>query len=578
MKLAGNDMLIQSLVDEGVEYLFGYPGGAALHIYDAIFNQKELQHILVRHEQGATHAADGYARATGKPGVVLVTSGPGATNAITGIATAFMDSIPMIVLSGQVASHLIGTDAFQETDMIGISRPIVKHSFSIESAEEIPKVIKEAFYIATSGRPGPVVIDIPKDTTAPDKLFEYNPPESVKIRSYNPPVEPDSKQIARAVSEILKAKKPVIYAGGGAINSNASKELFELNELLNFPVTNTLMGLGVYPAKNKRFMGMLGMHGTYQSNMAMHNADLIIAIGARFDDRITNTPDLFAPNAKIIHFDVDQSSVSKIIEANIAVFGQVKNSLIELNKQLKDKIDSIDSTLIQPWLDQIDEWTSLHGLNHELYKENSDEKMIMPQSVVQHVYQITDGNAFVTSDVGQHQMFAAQYYHFNEPRKWINSGGLGTMGFGLPAAMGVKLAFPEDEVVCITGEGSIQMCIQELSTCSQYNLPIKIININNEALGMVKQWQDMSYGGRHSESTYQSSLPNFIELVESYGHIGFKIEKNSDLKGILDEAFSIKDKLVFVDVYVDPDEHVYPMLVAPNGSLKDMWIDKDKKV
>ena len=578
MKLAGNDMLIKSLVDEGVEYLFGYPGGAALHIYDAIFNQKELQHILVRHEQGATHAADGYARATGKPGVVLVTSGPGATNAITGIATAFMDSIPMVVLSGQVASHLIGTDAFQETDMIGISRPIVKHSFSIESAEEIPKVIKEAFYIATSGRPGPVVIDIPKDTTAPDKLFEYSPPESVKIRSYNPPVEPDSKQIARAVSEILKAKKPVIYAGGGAINSNASKELFELNELLNFPVTNTLMGLGVYPAKNKRFMGMLGMHGTYQSNMAMHNADLIIAIGARFDDRITNTPDLFAPNAKIIHFDVDQSSVSKIIEANIAVFGQVKNSLIELNKQLKDKIDSIDSTLIKPWLDQIDEWTSLHGLNHELHKENSDEKMIMPQSVVQHVYQITDGNAFVTSDVGQHQMFAAQYYHFNEPRKWINSGGLGTMGFGLPAAMGVKLAFPEDEVVCITGEGSIQMCIQELSTCSQYNLPIKIININNEALGMVKQWQDMSYGGRHSESTYQSSLPNFIELVESYGHIGFKIEKNSNLKDILDEAFSIKDKLVFVDVYVDPDEHVYPMLVAPNGSLKDMWIDKDKKV
>ena len=578
MKLAGNDILIQSLVDEGVEYLFGYPGGAALHIYDAIFNQKELQHILVRHEQGATHAADGYARATGKPGVVLVTSGPGATNAITGIATAFMDSIPMVVLSGQVASHLIGTDAFQETDMIGISRPIVKHSFSIESAEEIPKVIKEAFYIATSGRPGPVVIDIPKDTTAPDKLFEYSPPESVKIRSYNPPVEPDSKQIGRAVSEILKAKKPVIYAGGGAINSNASKELFELNELLNFPITNTLMGLGVYPAKNQRFMGMLGMHGTYQSNMAMHNADLIIAIGARFDDRITNTPDLFAPNAKIIHFDVDQSSVSKIIEANIAVFGQVKNSLIELKKQLKDKIDSIDSTLIQPWIDQIDEWTSLHGLNHELYKENSDEKKIMPQSVVQHVYQITDGNAFVTSDVGQHQMFAAQYYHFNEPRKWINSGGLGTMGFGLPAALGVKLAFPKEEVVCITGEGSIQMCIQELSTCSQYDLPIKIININNEALGMVKQWQDMSYGGRHSESTYQSSLPNFIELVESYGHIGFKIEKNSDLKGILDEAFSIKDKLVFVDVYVDPDEHVYPMLVAPNGSLKDMWIDKDKKV
>ena len=578
MKLAGNDMLVQSLIDEGVEYLFGYPGGAALHIYDAIFNQKELQHILVRHEQGATHAADGYARATGKPGVVLVTSGPGATNAITGIATAFMDSIPMVILSGQVASHLIGTDAFQETDMIGISRPIVKHSFSIEHASDIPKVVKEAFYIATSGRPGPVVIDIPKDTTAPDKLFDYNPPKSVKIRSYNPPVEPDSKQIERAVTEILKAKKPVIYAGGGAINSNAAEELFELNEFLNFPVTNTLMGLGIYPATNKRFMGMLGMHGTYQSNMAMHNADLIIAIGARFDDRITNTPDLFAPNAKIIHFDVDQSSVSKIIEANIAVFGQVKNSLNELNKQLKEKIHLINKNSIKPWLDQIEEWTALHGLNHKMHEDNSDQNMIMPQSVVQHVYQITKGNAYVTSDVGQHQMFAAQYYHFNEPRKWINSGGLGTMGFGLPAAMGVKLAFPNEEVVCITGEGSIQMCIQELSTCTQYNLPIKIININNEALGMVKQWQDMSYGGRHSESTYQSSLPNFIDLVESYGHVGIKIEKNSNLKDSLKEAFSIKDKLVFVDVYVDPGEHVYPMLVAPNGSLKDMWISKDKKV
>ena len=578
MKLAGNDMLIQSLVNEGVEYIFGYPGGAALHIYDAIFNQNELKHILVRHEQGATHAADGYARATGKPGVVLVTSGPGATNAITGIATAFMDSIPMVVISGQVASHLIGTDAFQETDMIGISRPIVKHSFNVESADEIPQIIKEAFYIATSGRPGPVVIDIPKDTTAPDKLFDFNPPKSIEIRSYNPPIEPDPKQIERAVIEILKAKKPVIYAGGGAINSNASEELFELNQLLNFPVTNTLMGLGVYPAKDQRFMGMLGMHGTYQSNMAMHNADLIIAIGARFDDRITNTPDLFAPNAKIIHFDVDQSSVSKIIEANIAVFGQVKNSLIELIKQLKDKTDLINIDLIKPWLEEIHKWTELHGLNHELYKENSDTNMILPQAVIQHVYNITEGKAFVTSDVGQHQMFAAQYYHFDKPRYWINSGGLGTMGFGLPSAMGVKLAYPEEEVVCITGEGSIQMCIQELSTCTQYNLPVKIININNEALGMVKQWQDMNYGGRHSESTYKSSLPNFVELVESYGHVGFKIEKNSELKTTLEKAFSIKDKLVFIDIYVDPGEHVYPMLVAPNGSLKDMWLGKDKKV
>mgnify|MGYP005737762235 FL=1 len=578
MKLPGNDILIQSLINEGVEYIFGYPGGAALHIYDAIFNQNEIEHILVRHEQGATHAADGYARATGKPGVVLVTSGPGATNAITGIATAFMDSIPMIVLSGQVATHLIGTDAFQETDMIGISRPIVKHSFTVESADKISEVIKQAFFIATSGRPGPVVIDIPKDTTAPDKLFDFALPESTKIRSYNPPIEPEIKQIKRAVDAIIDAEKPVIYAGGGSINSNASEELIKLNKILNFPVTNTLMGLGVYPAEDIRFMGMLGMHGTYQSNMAMHNADLIIAIGARFDDRITNTPDLFAPHAKIIHFDVDQSSISKIIEANIAITGQVKNSLKVLIDELNKKTNMIEHSKIKPWLNQIDEWTEQHGLNHELYKENSDNSSILPQAVVQHVYQITNGEAFVTSDVGQHQMFAAQYYHFNKPRRWINSGGLGTMGFGLPAAMGVKFAFPNDEVVCITGEGSIQMCIQELSTCKQYNLPIKIININNEALGMVKQWQDMNYGGRHSESTYQSSLPNFVELVESYGHKAFKVEKNSDLKSILEKAFSIKDELVFVDVYVDPEEHVYPMLVAPNGSLKDMWLSKDKKV
>ena len=511
-------------------------------------------------------------------GVVLVTSGPGATNAITGIATAFMDSIPMVVLSGQVATHLIGTDAFQETDMIGISRPIVKHSFTVESADKISEVIKQAFFIATSGRPGPVVIDIPKDTTAPDKLFDFVLPESTNIRSYNPPIEPEIKQIKRAVEAIIDAEKPVIYAGGGSINSNASEELIELNKILNFPVTNTLMGLGVYPAEDIRFMGMLGMHGTYQSNMAMHNADLIIAIGARFDDRITNTPDLFAPHAKIIHFDVDQSSISKIIEANIAITGQVKNSLKVLIDELNKKTNIIEHSKIKPWLNQIDEWTDQHGLNHELYKENSDTSSILPQAVVQHVYQITNGEAFVTSDVGQHQMFAAQYYHFNKPRRWINSGGLGTMGFGLPAAMGVKFAFPNDEVVCITGEGSIQMCIQELSTCKQYNLPIKIININNEALGMVKQWQDMNYGGRHSESTYQSSLPNFVELVESYGHKAFKVEKNSDLKSTLEKAFSIKDELVFVDVYVDPEEHVYPMLVAPNGSLKDMWLSKDKKV
>ena len=567
---------MQALHDEGVELIFGYPGGAALHIYDAIFKQDNIDHILVRHEQGATHAADGYSRATGKPGVVLVTSGPGATNAITGIATAFMDSIPMVVISGQVASHLIGTDAFQETDMIGVSRPIVKHSYTVFDAQEIPKIIKEAFYVATSGRPGPVVIDIPKDMTAPDNLFNYSYPEDINIRSYNPPIEPDQNQIDRAIDAILASKKPVIYAGGGAIASNAEKELYELNEIIDAPVTNTLMGLGIYPASHKRFLGMLGMHGTYQANMAMHNSDLIIAIGARFDDRITNKPSKFAPHANVIHLDVDHSSVSKIIEANIAVFGQVKNSLQLMKETLITKLDSYNSDILEPWHNQIKEWKSLHGLNYNLYKDESDAHSILPQAVVQHVHEITKGDAYVTSDVGQHQMFAAQYYHFDKPRRWINSGGLGTMGFGLPAAMGVKLAFPNEEVVCITGEGSIQMCIQELSTCLQYNLPIKIININNEALGMVKQWQDMNYGGRHSESTYQNSLPDFIKLAESYGHVGIKIEKNSDLKEGLNRAFAMKDKLVFVDVYVDPSEHVYPMQVA-NGSLENMWLSKDKQ-
>ena len=576
LKLSGADMLLRSLHDEGVELIFGYPGGAALHIYDAIFRQDKIDHILVRHEQGATHAADGYARATGRPGVVLVTSGPGATNAVTGIATAFMDSIPMVVISGQVASHLIGTDAFQETDMIGISRPVVKHSYTIFDAEDIPRIIKEAFHVATSGRPGPVVIDIPKDMTAPENLFEYSYPEKANIRSYNPPVNPDQNQIKRAVIEIMQAKKPVIYAGGGAIASNAEEELIQLNEILDVPVTNTLMGLGIYPATHKRFLGMLGMHGTYQANMAMHNADLIIAIGARFDDRITNNPSKFSPDAKVIHLDVDHSSVSKIIEANIAVFGQVKNSLQSMIELLNKNLDNYNKDNLTEWHSQIAEWKSLHGLNYEIYKDESDSHPILPQAVVQHVYNVTNGNAYVTSDVGQHQMFAAQYYHFDKPRRWINSGGLGTMGFGLPAAMGVKFAFPDEEVVCITGEGSIQMCIQELSTCLQYNLPIKIININNEALGMVKQWQDMNYGGRHSESTYQDSLPDFVKLAESYGHVGIKVEKNSDLKDALEKAFSMKDRLVFVDVYVDPAEHVYPMLVA-NNSLEDMWLSKDNK-
>ena len=569
-------MLLHALHDEGVELIYGYPGGTALHVYDAIFRQDKIEHILVRHEQGAAHAADGYARATGKPGVVLVTSGPGATNTITGIATAFMDSIPMVVLSCQVASHLIGTDAFQETDMIGVSRPIVKHSYTVFDAKDIPKTIKEAFYVATSGRPGPVVIDIPKDMTAPENLFDYHYPDEINIRSYNPPIDPEQSQVERAVDAIIKSSRPVIYAGGGAIASDAEEILYELNEIMDAPVTNTLMGLGIYPATHHRFLGMLGMHGTYQANMAMHNADLIIAVGARFDDRTTNSPSKFAPNAKVIHLDVDHSSVSKIIEANVAVFGQVKNSLQAIKETLKVRIQDYDKGALEPWHGQIKEWKSMHGLNYELYKDESDSHQILPQAVVQHVYEITNGDAYVTSDVGQHQMFAAQYYHFDKPRRWINSGGLGTMGFGLPSAMGVKLAFPDEEVLCITGEGSIQMCIQELSTCMQYNLPIKIININNEALGMVKQWQDMNYGGRHSESTYKNSLPDFVKLAESYGHVGIKIEKNSELKSGLEKAFAMKDKLVFVDIYVDPSEHVYPMLVA-NNSLEDMWLSKDKK-
>ena len=577
MKLSGGDMLMRALREEGVKFIFGYPGGAALHIYDAIFRQKKIEHILVRHEQGATHAADGYARATGKPGVVFVTSGPGATNAITGLATAFMDSIPLIVVSGQVASHLIGTDSFQETDMIGVSRPIVKHSYIVQRTEDIPSIINEAFHIATTGRPGPVVIDIPKDITAPENKFEYKKPSKVNLRSYQPKVHPHPGQIKKAAKAILSSERPVIYAGGGAIMGNASTQLKALNKILNVPVTNTLMGLGVYPATDKHFMGMLGMHGTYQANMAMHNADLILAIGARFDDRITNTPSKFAPDARIIHIDVDPASISKIINADIPIVGQVKESLNALIKEIKRSKIKIDSEAISKWNDQIKEWRRLHGLDHEMYLKKSKSKLIMPQEVVQQVYKITKGDAYVTSDVGQHQMFAAQYYHFDKPRRWINSGGLGTMGFGLPSAMGVKLAFPNKEVVCITGEGSIQMCIQELSTCLQYGLPVKIININNQALGMVRQWQDMNYNGRHAASTYEESLPDFVKLTEAYGHKAFKVTQRNKLGPTLEKAFALKDKLVFVDVYVDQSEHVYPMLVSPNGSMKDMWLSRGKK-
>ena len=577
MKFSGGDLLMRALREEGVKHIFGYPGGAALHIYDALFKQKQIQHILVRHEQGATHAADGYARATGKAGVVLVTSGPGATNAVTGLATAFMDSVPLIVISGQVQSHLIGTDSFQETDMIGISRPIVKHSYIINHTEDIPRIVQEAFYIATSGRPGPVVIDIPKDKTDPNKKFEYKKPKYISIRSYKPKIEPHPGQIKKAARALLSSERPVIYAGGGVVLGNASKELIALNKLVKAPVTNTLMGLGSYPAKDKLFLGMLGMHGTYEANMAMHHSDLILAIGARFDDRITNTPALFAPNAKIVHIDVDPASISKIINADIPIVGQVKESLVALIKEIKKSKIKIDSEAVDHWISQIKEWRAQHGLNHDMWKGTKKNNKILPQVVVQELYQATNGDAWVTSDVGQHQMFVAQYYKFNKPRRWVNSGGLGTMGFGLPAAMGVKFAYPKDEVVCVTGEGSIQMCIQELSTCLQYGIPIKIVNINNQALGMVKQWQDMIYDKRHSASTYQNSLPDFVKLAEAYGHVGFKVTKQEELAKVFKKAFALKHKLVFIDVYVDPLEHVYPMLVAPNGSMKDMWISKDKK-
>ena len=573
---SGAEALIHSLHLEGVELMFGYPGGAALHIYDAIFNQNYVDHILVRHEQGAVHAADGYARATGKPGVALVTSGPGATNAITGLATAYMDSTPIVVISGQVKSGLIGTDSFQETDMIGVSRPIVKHSFLVQSAEDIPEIVKKAFHIATTGRPGPVVIDIPKDFTDPEYKFEFNYPSEVNMRSYNPPKKGDTSRIKEAVDLIEKSKKPVIYSGGGVIQNDASDELTALAKLLNFPVTNTLMGLGAFPGSDPQFMGMLGMHGTYQANMAMHNADLIIAVGARFDDRITNDPKQFALGAKKIHIDVDAASVSKIIHADIPIVGSAKECLAALLDEINSRDLQLNNSAIAEWNQKISDWRDNHGLNHSMLELGPQNGKILPQQVVQSLYKETEGQAFITSDVGQHQMFAAQYYHFDKPRQWINSGGLGTMGFGLPSAMGVQLAYPDATVACVTGEGSIQMCIQELSTCLQYGLPIKIININNAALGMVRQWQDMQYGGRHSSSTYENSLPNFVALAESYGHVGIKVTKFEELESAMKECISLKDRLVFLDVDVDPNEHVYPMLEAGNA-MDHMWLGKEEK-
>ncbi len=570
--LSGGEMLIRALHDEGVELIWGYPGGAVLHIYDALFKQDKVEHILVRHEQAATHAADGYARATGKPGVVLVTSGPGATNAITGIATAFMDSIPMVVISGQVDSSLIGSDGFQETDMVGISRPIVKHSFMVQNPEDIPMVVKKAFYIATTGRPGPVVIDIPKDVTDPARKFKYQYPESVKLRSYAVPGKGHTGQIKKAVEILLAAKRPVIYTGGGVVLGEGSALLTQLAKHLGYPVTNTLMGLGAFPATDPQFLGMLGMHGTYEANMAMHFSDVVLGIGVRFDDRVTNSIAKFCPGAKILHVDIDPASISKTVVADVPIVGSVTSVLEEMLELIRQSETRVDRPAIEQWWKQIEGWRERDCLK----VTPAPDDIIKPQQVIQCLYDVTDGDAYVSSDVGQHQMFAAQYYKFGKPRRWINSGGLGTMGFGFPAAMGVQLAFPDAVSVCVTGEGSIQMNIQELATCLQYQLPVKIVCLNNQALGMVKQWQDMQYGGRYSHSTYSESLPDFIKLVEAYGHVGVRIEKLSELKQKMTEAFALKDRLVFIDVLVDPMEHVYPMAIK-GGAMKDMYLSKTER-
>ena len=577
--LSGGDMLIRALQDAGVEYIFGYPGGAALHIYDAIFRQQRVEHILVRHEQAATHMADGYARATGKPGVVLVTSGPGATNAVTGIATAYMDSIPMVVISGQVANEFIGTDAFQETDMVGVSRPVVKHSYLVKEAAEIPRIVAEAFYIASTGRPGPVVIDVPKDTTDPAQLVPYEYPDSVSLRSYSPVSRGHRGQIRKAAAALLAAKRPVIYTGGGLVQGDGGEALTSIADKLGYPVTSTLMGLGAYPGSRDDFLGMLGMHGTYEANMAMHHADLIFAVGARFDDRVTNDPAQFSPDAKVVHIDIDPASISKIVRADIPIVGPVAAVLPELESVLDAEIAKNPSLPDRPalaeWRERIARWRAEHGLDHDQRHRNGAGGSLLPQQVVQAVYRATRGEAFVSSDVGQHQMFAAQYYQFNAPRRWINSGGLGTMGFGLPAAMGVQFAHPDAVVACITGEGSFMMNMQELSTCMQYALPIKIINLNNKALGMVKQWQDMQYGGRHSHSTYRDALPDFVHLVESFGHVGYRVEDLGALDAVMADVFGDKHKsdLVFVDAHIDPDEHVYPMAIK-GGAMKDMILNR----
>ena len=566
-KLSGAEMVVQSLRDQGVQFLFGYPGGAVLDIYDAIHTLGGIEHILVRHEQAAVHMADGYARATGKVGCVLVTSGPGATNAITGIATAYADSIPLVVLSGQVPSGLIGSDAFQECDMIGISRPVVKHSFLVKDPQDIPTIIKKAFYIASTGRPGPVVIDLPKDVVNPLNKFAYTYPEDVTLRSYNPTVQGHKGQIKRALKALLVAKRPVLFVGGGVISANCHDALTQFAKQLNLPVTSSLMGLGSFPGTNKQFLGMLGMHGTYEANTAMHNSDLILGIGVRFDDRTTNNLAKYCPHAKVIHVDVDPTSISKTVPVAIPIVGSAESILDEFLSLLEDENLAKSQSDLTDWWKEIEQWRAEKCLD---FDRNSG--VIKPQQVLETIYRLTKGNAYVASDVGQHQMFAALHYPFDKPRRWINSGGLGTMGFGLPAALGVKLADPKATVVCITGDGSIQMNIQELSTAKQYDIPIVVICLNNHFLGMVKQWQDLIYSGRHSQ-TYMNSLPDFVKLAEAYDHVGIQIAKPEELEEKLQQVFSIKNKLVFVDVNVDANEHVYPMQVR-GGAMNEMILTK----
>lgn len=573
--LSGGEMIMRALKEEGVKMIFGYPGGAVLHIYDALYQQDAVEHILVRHEQAAVHAADGFARSTGEVGVALVTSGPGATNAITGIATAYMDSIPLVVISGNVPSHLIGSDAFQETDMIGCCRPIVKHSFLVRSIEEIPSVMKKAFHIAKTGRPGPVVVDVPKDMTAPTEKRAFEYPETVKLRSYTPALKGHAGQIRKALDLLLEAKRPVIYAGGGVVLGDASAELVALAKRLGYPVTNTLMGLGAFPGSDDQFIGMLGMHGFYEANQAMHQADVIFAVGARFDDRVTNNPKKFCPNARIIHIDIDPASIQKTVRhIEVPLVGPVQPVLADMVDMLSQMDVEPDQDALKGWWETINGWREKHGLwTGDRYTRG---EKIMPQDVIRTLYEVTNGEAYICSDVGQHQMFAAQYYKYDKPRQWINSGGLGTMGFGLPAAMGVQLAHPDSAVAVVTGEGSIQMCIEELSTCTQYNMPVKIINLNNAALGMVKQWQDMQYGGRYAASTYQDSLPDFVKLAEAYGHVGMKVTDPAELKAKMEECFAMKDRVVFMDIDIDPDEHVYPMQIQ-TGSMKDMLLSKTER-